>query len=344
MTRDLMKIAKEREIVNNTIRSFFCDRGYTEVETPIVVRSPGMEPNLVPFETTVVEPDGTKHFAGLITSPEYSMKKLMGLGMEKIFTLTKVFRNDEELGGTHNPEFTMLEWYQQGADYVECMNETEALVKAVVTACSPLLQKERDRVRSTPLIDAPFRRTRVRDLFLQHVGLDLDDATTDDLKASCAQHKIHTDPSDTESDLYYRLFLALVEPHIQTVDGTNLPPLFLYDYPKHQAALSRLTADGKYGERFELYIDGIELCNAFTELTDAEEQRRRFIEEGEERRGLGKTVFPLDEELLRLLPNLKNPSYGNALGVDRLHMIATGAKSIEEVMLFPAGGLFQSLE
>ncbi len=325
MTRDLMKIAKEREIVNNTIRSFFCDRGYTEVETPIVVRSPGMEPNLVPFETMVVEPDGTKHFAGLITSPEYSMKKLMGAGMEKIFTLTKVFRNVEELGGTHNPEFTMLEWYQQGADYVECMNETEALVKAVCPNLS----------------SAPFRRVRVRDLFLQHIGLDLDDATTDDLKASCAKHKIHTDPSDTESDLYYRLFLALVEPHIQTVDGTNLPPLFLYDYPKHQAALSRLTADGKYGERFELYIDGIELCNAFTELTDAEEQRRRFVEEGEERRVLGKTVFPLDEELLRLLPNLKNPSYGNALGVDRLHMIATGAKSIEEVMLFPAGGLFK---
>ena len=249
----------------------------------------------------------------------------------------------------------MLEWYQQGADYVECMNETEALVKVVVTACSPLLQKERDRVRSS--FGDPFRRTRVRDLFLQHVGLDLDEATTDDLKTSCATHKIHTDPSDTESDLYYRLFLALCEPHIQGGAGDSelgardgkpqatsykpQAPLFLYDYPKHQAALSRLTKDGKYGERFELYIDGIELCNAFTELTDADEQRRRFIEEGEERRGLGKTVFPLDEDLLRLLPNLKNPSYGNALGVDRLHMIATGAKSIEEVMLFPAGELFR---
>ena len=344
MTRDLMKIAKGREIVNNTIRSFFCGRGYTEVETPIVVRSPGMEPNLVPFETTVVEPDGTRHFAGLITSPEYSMKKLMGAGMEKIFTLTKVFRNVEELGGTHNPEFTMLEWYQQGADYVECMNETEALVKAVVASVSDSVPPP-DRQEGTGMVvSQEFRRVRVRDLFLEHVGLDLDDATMDDLRVSCDDHKIHTDPSDTESDLYYRLFLALVEPHIQTVDGTNLPPLFLYDYPKHQAALSRLTKDGKYGERFELYIDGIELCNAFTELTDAEEQRRRFVEEGEERRGLGKTVFPLDEDLLRLLPNLKNPSYGNALGVDRLHMIATGAKSIEEVMLFPAGGLFRNHE
>ena len=345
MTRDLMRIAKEREIVNNTIRSFFCKRGYVEVETPIVVRSPGMEPNLVPFETTVVEPDGTRHAAGLITSPEYSMKKLMGLGMQKIFTLTKVFRNVEELGGTHNPEFTMLEWYQQGADYVECMNETEVLVKAVIASLSPQVPPPDRQEGSGVVVAQSFRRVRVRDLFLQHVGLDLDDATIDDLRVSCAHHKIHTDPSDTESDLYYRLFLALVEPHIQGWAGDSelvardgkphatsykpQAPLFLYDYPKHQAALSRLTADGKYGERFELYINGIELCNAFTELTDAEEQRRRFIEEGEERRGLGKTVFPLDEELLRQLPNLKNPSYGNALGVDRLHMIATGAKSIK---------------
>jgi len=344
--RNIQQIALDRQMVNATIRQFFLSRGYTEVETPIVVRSPGMEPNLVPFETTVVEPDGTKHFAGLITSPEYSMKKLMGLGMQKIFTLTKVFRNVEELGGTHNPEFTMLEWYQQGADYVECMNETEALVKAVVASVSPRQVPPPHREEGTGVVVAQsFRRVRVRDLFLQHVNLDLDDATTDDLKASCAHHKIHTDPSDTESDLYYRLFLSLVEPHIQSpqfpISNFQFPPIFLYDYPKHQAALSRLTKDGKYGERFELYINGIELCNAFTELTDAEEQRRRFIEEGEERRGLGKTVFPLDEELLRLLPNLKNPSYGNALGVDRLHMIATGAKSIEEVTLFPAGGLFR---
>ncbi|NBS41272.1 EF-P lysine aminoacylase GenX [bacterium] len=323
MPRDLNKIAKEREIVHNTIRSFFRDRGSVEVDTPIVVRSPGMEPNLMPFETTVVEPDGTRHVAGLITSPEYSMKKLLGLGMRKIFTITKVFRNDEELGGTHNPEFTMLEWYEQGNDYAACMIETEALVRATCAAFG----------RELPA----FRRVRVRDAFLAHVGLDLDGATADDMRASCAKHGIHVDASDTESDLYYRLFLALVEPKLLTGDTT---PFFLYDYPVHQAALSRLTPDGKYGERFELYVDGLELCNAFTELVDGEEQRRRFLIEADERRALGKTVFPLDEELLRLLPNVQNPTFGNALGVDRLHMVATNAKSIEDVQLFPAGKLF----
>lgn len=323
MNRDIQNIAKEREIVNNTIRSFFSARGSVEVETPIAVRSPGMEPNLVPFETTVVEPDKTRHAAALITSPEYSMKKLLGQGMEAIHTITKVFRNEEEFGGTHNPEFTMLEWYRQGADYVACMDETEALVKETCAVFG----------RELP----SFRRVRVRDAFLEHVGLDLDGATADDLRSSCAKHGIHTDPSDTESDLYYRLFLALVEPKLLTSDAT---PFFLYDYPIHQAALSRLTPDGKYGERFELYVDGLELCNAFTELVDSAEQRRRFELEAEERRVLGKPVYPIDEELLRLLPSVRQPTYGNALGVDRLHMIATGKTSIEEVLLFPASKLF----
>jgi lysyl-tRNA synthetase class 2 len=230
----------------------------------------------------------------------------------------------EEFGGTHNTEFSMLEWYQQGADYQACMDETEALVRATVDAFKNVL-----------LSSEPFRRVRVRDLFLEHVGLDLDSATPDNLRVSCATRNIHTDPSDTESDLFYRLFLALVEPNL------GAEPIFVYDYPPHQAALSRLTPDGKYGERFELYIDGLELCNAFTELVNAHEQRRRFEIEAEERRTLGKTVFPIDEELLCLLPHIQNPSFGNALGIDRLHMIATGAKSIEDVTLFPAKKLFK---
>jgi len=324
VTRDIRTIAKEREIVNNTIRSFFSARGYVEVETPIVVQSPGMEPNLMPFETDVIEPDGKRHHAGLITSPEYSMKKLLGLGMERIYTSTKVFRNDEELGGTHNPEFTMLEWYCQGADYVACMDETEALVKETCAASGRMLPA--------------FRRVRVRDLFLEHVGIDLDQIT-----AGCGdpaydeafeRYEIHRDPTDTESDLYYRLFLALVEPNL----GTD--PIFVYDYPAHQASLSRLTPDGKYGERFELYVDGLELCNAFTELVNADEQRGRFLAEAEERHALGKTVFPVDESLLALLPSVRQPTFGNALGVDRLHMVATGKTSIEDVILFPASKLF----
>lgn len=334
--RDIHHIAKEREMINDAIRSFFKNRGYLEVETPILVRSPGMEPNLTPFETQVIEPDGRKHVAALITSPEYSMKKLLGLGMEKIFTLTKVFRNEEELGGTHNPEFTMLEWYQQGADYQSCMDETEALIISVILR-RPKADEGSQGDSSAPVAPQNDRwdRVRVRDLFLTHVGVDLDTADAQILRSACERHGIHTVQTDTQSDLFYRLFLTKIEPNIS---GN----VFVYDYPKYQASLSQLTSDGICGQRFELYMNGLEICNGFTELTDATEQRERFIEEAEERRAAGKTVHPIDEEFLRLLPSLRSPTFGNALGVDRLHMALTGRTKIEEVMLFPAHQIFIS--
>src|SRR3989338_773312 len=238
--KSIQQIAIERQIINEAIRSFFKERGYIEVETPLLVRSPGMESNLVPFETIVREPNGTTHSATLTTSPEYALKKLLGMGMKKVFSLAKVFRNDEEFGNNHNPEFTMLEWYQQGKDYQACMDETEALVLSVSSALN---------VR-TP---APFRRTRVRDLFLEYVGIDLDMASVIDLKCASTTHQIHFLPTDTESDLFYRLFLSKIEPQLKT------DSVFLYDYPTHQAAMSQLTLDGNYGQRFELYVNGFEL-------------------------------------------------------------------------------------
>ena len=312
MKHQPQQIAEERARINASIRAFFDARGYTEVETPIVVASPGMEPNLVPFETVVREPDGIEHKAGLITSPEYSMKKLLGLGMEKIFTITKVFRNEESLGGQHNPEFSMLEWYQQGADYKACMKETQELIESVANTQMNFISRS------------------VKELFDEYVGVDL---RSDSLKEACAKHNIETAADDTESDLFYRLFLERIEPN---VNGN----VFVYDYPTYQAALSRLTPDGNFGERFELYMNGLELCNGFTELTDANEQRRRFEIEAEERRLLGKTIHPIDEKLLTLLPSIQNPTYGNALGIDRLHMALHGRTSIEDVLLFPANQLF----
>lgn len=314
------QVAEERKIINQAIRTFFEEHGSLEVETPLVVRAPGMEPNLTPFETVVSEPDGTTHQAALITSPEYAMKKLLGQGFEQIFTITKVFRNVESLGGEHNPEFSMLEWYQQGADYHACMDETEALIRFVADA----LGKE----------VGPIERVQVRELFLEHVGIDLNEGGIQQLQQACAAHKIHTAIDDTESDLFYRLFLELIEP---TCKERNL---FVYDYPLYQAALSAVTEDGNYGQRFELYLNGLELCNGFTELTDSAEQRRRFEEELKERESLKKKCFPIDEELLRLLGSIRNPTYGNALGIDRLHMHLTGRDRIEDVLLFPSRTLF----
>ncbi|HLD18009.1 MAG TPA: amino acid--tRNA ligase-related protein [Patescibacteria group bacterium] len=320
MVSSVQKMLLERQQINETIRSFFRSRGYVEVETPIVVRSPGMESNLDPFETTLLDERGNIYPAGIITSPEYAMKKLLGFGMERIFTLTHVLRNREPMDATHNAEFTMLEWYQQGVEYQFGMDETEALVRAV----GKVFGKE----------FPSFARLRIRDLVWKYGRVDLDEAGEPELREACRKNAIHDDPSDTESDLFYRLFLHFVEPEV--AQG----PAFVYDYPLSQAALSSKTPDGKYGQRFELYLDGLELCNGFTELTDAGEQRRRFLEEAQERVGNGKRVFPVDEAFLRLLPSLRQPSFGNALGVDRLHLLVTDRREIGDILPFSVKKLF----
>jgi len=320
--REIAKLLEERHRINQLIRLFFISRGYIEVETPTVVQSPGMEPNLDPFETVVSKPDETKYFAGLITSPEYSMKKILAKGMEKIFTICKVFRNKEEFGGSHNSEFTLLEWYSQGVDYQICMNETEELIK--------ICAKEFGQDLSD------FHRVRVRDLFLENIGIDLDNASKKDLQDVCKKLDIRTDESDTESDLFYRLFLEKIEPNF----GED--PIFIYDYPAHQAALSQKTTDGKYGQRFELYWKGLELCNGYTELVDEKEQRKRFEEEISERSLMKKRVWPIDEELISALPKIKNPTFGNALGIDRLHMALIETKEISDTIALPIKQLFNN--
>ena len=248
--------------VENAVRMFFSERGFIEVRTPLLVRSPGMEPNLDPIEALV---NGEKH--GLITSPEYSMKKLLGSGLERIFTITPVFRNNEF--GSHNvPEFTMLEWYGPGS-YEDLMKETEDLLKFVLE----------DRSDWTHLTYA--------------------EANVDE----------HGDPHTSEKRI------------------------FVTHYPPEQASLARLSEDGKTAERFEAFGDGMELCNGFAELTDPVEQRKRFLIEAEERKQAGKTVFPIDEELLTALGHVQTPVYGNALGLDRLVMLKYRVGDIRDIQI-----------
>ncbi|MBU0531532.1 hypothetical protein KJ910_03515 [Patescibacteria group bacterium] len=300
----------------DAVRSFFIERGYLEVETPLMVRSPGMEPNLDPFVVFTSPFRGAEKQGGkapnkyaLITSPEYSMKKLLGAGLEKIFTITKVFRSGEsETSEWHNPEFSMLEWYEQGTDYIQGMEMTEQLV----VHCAERVARRTSHVDLT----VPWPRYRVRDLMLEHAGIDLD------------EDPFQGNDQDSPSDQFYRVWLEKVEP--------NLPKdraFFIYDYPIYQAALARTSPDGKYAERFEAYLGELELCNAFTELVDPVEQRRRFEIEAEERVGLGKPVWPIDEELLKVLPSIREPTFGNALGLDRLLMGLMGVEEIDGVLL-----------
>lgn len=297
------------------------ERGFVEIEAPLLVQSPDMEPTLSPLETDLK----TTNRAALITSPEYSMKKLLGEGSAKIFSLGKVFRDEEVWDETHVSEFTMLEWYQAGVDYQEGMGQTRELIKAVAETLG---------VKEHPLLRS-WEKKQVEELF-EEIGISsVGERSREALMTEAKSRDLHVAEDDTWSDVFYRLYASLIEPDLPEDQAT-----IIYDYPLPQAALARPCPDGVYAERFELFSGKLELCNAFTELTDAKEQRKRFEEEQKERARLGKTVFPIDEELLGLLPSVPNPTFGNALGIDRLLMTLLGAESIEEVLLFPPTRLF----
>jgi len=325
---------EKRNQLYHAIRKFFASSGYIEVETPRIVFLPGMETNLFPFETRLVGVDGKKIDAGLITSPEFQMKKLLARGHNKIFDFGKCFRNNEQWGGLHSPEFTMLEWYSQGSDYRDGMNETENLIRycAKYLLDSEIIEYQGKKID----LSKSWQRLSLKDLFLEYFDLDLDNAQQIELLQACKKQGYDCRDDEGYSDLFHRLFLGKIEPDLPLDQF-----VFVYDYPAPLAALSRLTPDGKYAERFELYGAGIELCNAFTELVDPVEQRKRFQEEQEERRRLGKTVYPIDEDLLNGLGLIQNPTFGNALGVDRLLMLLTDSVDIDDVLLFPVSELFK---
>lgn len=316
-----------------TIRGFFALEGFIEIETPLLVRSPDLSPSLAPFKLELVDAVGESEPAYLVTSPEFSCKKMLASGLDKIYSLGKVFRNNEPFGqmagpmNTHNPEFTMLEWYRTGADYRQMMDDTERLVQACALAVGK---------RGTGPLNAPWRRLSVKEAFAE-IGLNLDLILTRDTMAEVARKRGHSITSnDSFDDCFFKIFITEIEPNL----GVDVPTI-LYDYPIQMAALARAKPeDPRYAERFEAYAGGMELCNCFSELVDPVEQRKRFESEVAERKALGKDTPEIDESLLTALASLK-PSAGNALGVDRLVMLLAGTKNIEDVILFPAAELFQ---
>jgi elongation factor P--(R)-beta-lysine ligase len=318
-----------RAKIMEAIRDFFASEGFVEIEAPLLVRSPGMEPNLSPFKTAVTDHVGKKFDGYLITSPEYACKKMLAAGMDKIFSLGKVFRNGEQFGGAHNPEFTMLEWYRAGETYEKIMDDTERLVAFCAKAIAYNLQP------TTYNLTAPWARISVKDAFAQ-IGLNLDERLTRDTMAKAAADRgCAVSPDDSFDDCFFKIFLTEIEPEL----GRERPTI-LYDYPIQMASLSRAKEnDPRFAERFEAYANGLELCNAFSELVDPAEQRRRFEEEAKERAKHGKDVPPVDEDLLSALGEIRSAA-GNALGVDRLVMLLTGAGSIDDVLLFPSSELF----
>ncbi len=314
------------------LRGFFEARGFTEVETAILQVSPGNEAHLHAFATDIIGADETRSRLYLATSPEFALKKLLAAGEPKLFQFAKAFRNRER-GALHHPEFTLLEWYRAGEPYGTLMEDCAALIAEAAEAAGASVLSFRGRAADP--FAAPERLT-VAQAFEKLAGIDLlgtldgIDTDRDSLAAAAAAAKIRVAPDDTWSDIFSRILVERIEPDL----GIGRPTI-LYEYPVAEAALARPTAhDPRVAERFELYACGVELANAFGELTDPVEQRRRFeIEMAEKERVHGER-YPVDEDFLAALAGMPQAS-GIALGFDRLVMLATGAARIEQVLWTP---------
>jgi lysyl-tRNA synthetase class 2 len=322
------------------IRDFFLARDFVEADTPCLVRLPGMEPYLDVFRTRLeaqfTEGENLSEEMYLITSPEYAMKKLLAGGLEKIFQLTRSFRNKETFSERHNPEFTILEWYRAYASYLEMMDDTEALVKYVWEKLGP---KNPDGSPAPLLwhgreiqITVPWSRLSVPQAFREMAGVDEETFFSEDkLRAEVKRRGYPCGPGSRYDDLFFSIFMNEIEPKL----GMDVPAI-LYDYPLSMAALSKPSAaDSRLAERFEAYIGGLELCNAFSELNDPVEQESRLQAEREERRALGRELYEVDQTFIEALKFGMPPSGGNALGVDRLMMLVTGESDIRNVLFFP---------
>ncbi|MFH1477899.1 MAG: EF-P lysine aminoacylase EpmA [Verrucomicrobiota bacterium] len=287
-----------RARILRAIRQFFDARGFLEVTTPVLIETPALELHIDAI------PAGN---AWLRTSPELHMKQLLTAGCKRIYQLGPCFRQGER-GDKHNPEFTLLEWYRINADYRDILAETKALIAAVAEAAlgRTWINFSQTRIELMPIWEV----VTVAEVFRTFAGWNPVE---------------HFDAERFDRDLVNK-----VEP--------NLPaacPVVLMDYPSAVAALARLKPeDPRVAERWELYIGGLEIANAFSELTDSAEQRARFEACAAERRALGRPVYPLDKNFLAALEAGLPPSTGIALGVDRLVMLLAGAASLDDVLPF----------
>ena len=287
---------QKRAVLIQAVRDFFISRDYLEVETPIRIPAPAPEAHIEPVAS------GNWY---LQTSPELCMKRLLAAGVPKLFQICKCFRAGER-GRLHLSEFTMLEWYRTWTDYRGLMDECEELVAHVAEK----MGQESIYFRGKQIsVARGWRRMTVAEAFARYASMSLGKAL--------------------ENDMFEEELVTHVEPNLGIVT-----PTFLYDYPGRLGALARLKADNRQvAERFELYINGLEIANGFSELTDAVEQRARFEEEQQVIRRSGRSVAPMPESFLEALDAMPE-SAGIALGLDRLAIVFTDASTIDDVVTF----------
>jgi lysyl-tRNA synthetase class 2 len=316
----------------SALRAWFAAEGFVEVDTTCLQVSPGNETHLNAFRTELVGTDLVRTPLYLRTSPEFAMKKLLAAGEERIFTIGPVFRNRER-GPLHHPEFTMLEWYRADAPYEALWQDCAAIVRIAAESAGRSEWEYRGR---TCTVTRPFDELTLDQAFFQFAEIPLHETygaagtNRDALARLAAARGVKVAPDDTWSDLFSRVLVELIEPGL----GRSRPGI-LYSYPAEEAALARRVPDEpRLAERFELYVCGVELANGFGELRDPHEQRLRLERQMAEKERRYGERYPLDEDFLAALASMPEAS-GCALGLDRLVMLATGARRVEEVIWTP---------
>lgn len=293
------------------IRTFFAERNVLEVETQLLSHSTITDANIYSFTTQYRLPGKRQGEAlYLQTSPEFAMKRLLAKNSGSIYQICKAFRN-EECGTQHNPEFTILEWYRVGFNHHDLMDEMDEFLHFTLNT-------------------SPAEKFTYAELFAKYLQLDPHTSSVTDLQQCALQHGLNKIPDLDRDDWLNILLTHLMEPHL----GQG-KPTFIYNFPAAQAALARIDPNNpQVAERFEVFIDGVEIANGFHELADSKEQRQRFTNDLKNRKKLGLPPIPLDENFLDAVDFLPDCA-GVALGIDRLLMLQMQTSSIEDVLAFP---------
>ncbi|MCH9652492.1 MAG: EF-P lysine aminoacylase GenX [Planctomycetes bacterium] len=335
-----IEMLKQRSHLLHAVRDFFEAYGYWEVETPILSRDSVVDAHIDPFTTEWRSDEGRgvdqkslQIIRYLQTSPEFAMKRLMTAGADQIYQITHAFRQAER-GTLHNPEFSMLEWYRRGETHIDQMTFVELLVRHIYDAAA----SASDQSTRTMLPDDQFRRLSYEDAFLKYADLSALNSTAEAFQRMAIEKQISVPSGFDQNDClsWQNLFLVeVVEPALRKWGA-----VFLYDYPPEQAALACIRQDenpgpGGVAERFELYLQGIEICNGYHELTDPLELRTRIKQQATQRLKENRPALPEESYLLQAMEAGLPACAGTALGLDRLVMLALGKQSLKDVIAFP---------
>jgi lysyl-tRNA synthetase class 2 len=325
---DVRPFLVARAAITRALRAWFDEQGFAEVETGILQVSPGNETHLHAPRTELSGADGTRRARYLRTSPEFACKKLLAAGEQKIFEFARVFR-DRERGDLHLPEFTMLEWYRANAEYDAIMADSVVVIAHAAQATG--IGQFSFRGKAADPFAEPELLT-VAAAFERYAGIDLLSTVRDgegdrDRLAAAAMGRVRISDDDTWSDIFSKVLVEHIEPNL----GQGRLSI-LFEYPVPEAALARAKpSDPRVAERFEIYACGVELANGFGELTDALEQRHRFMQAMDEKHRRYGERYPLDEDFLAAVATMPEAS-GVALGFDRLVMLASGARRVDQVV------------